>query len=101
MSINVNSLDPHVWPTSATRDAKGSISVAGIAVNELAAEFGTPLFVIDACQMPSIFVLFFAFKIMSPPTTTIEQPRQRAFYPVTVTTHPCELSPRSALKCGL
>ena len=43
----MNSLDPHVWPTSATRDAKGSISVAGIAVNELAAEFGTPLFVID------------------------------------------------------
>lgn len=40
-------LAPNVWPQNLTRDADGVVSVAGISVADLAARFGTPLFVID------------------------------------------------------
>ncbi|KUM06834.1 diaminopimelate decarboxylase [Mycolicibacterium neoaurum] len=40
-------LAPHVWPKNLIRDDHGVVSVAGVSVAELAAEFGTPLFVID------------------------------------------------------
>lgn len=40
-------LAPNVWPQNLTRGDGGMVSVAGVAVAELAAQFGTPLFVID------------------------------------------------------
>lgn len=40
-------LAPNVWPKNLIRGDDGVVSVAGIGVAELAAEFGTPLFVID------------------------------------------------------
>ncbi|TWS17812.1 diaminopimelate decarboxylase [Tsukamurella asaccharolytica] len=43
----VSELDRAVWPAHARREADGVVSVAGVPVTALAAEFGTPLFVID------------------------------------------------------
>ncbi|MFJ4658430.1 diaminopimelate decarboxylase [Nocardia sp. NPDC088792] len=40
-------LPANVWPRNATRDTDGVVRLAGVPVHELAAEFGTPLFVID------------------------------------------------------
>ncbi|MEC3954722.1 diaminopimelate decarboxylase [Nocardia sp. CDC153] len=40
-------LPANVWPRNAARDADGVVRLAGVPVHELAAEFGTPLFVID------------------------------------------------------
>ncbi|ORA31916.1 diaminopimelate decarboxylase [Mycobacterium aquaticum] len=40
-------LAPNVWPRNLIRGADGVVSVAGVTVTDLAAEFGTPLFVID------------------------------------------------------
>jgi diaminopimelate decarboxylase len=40
-------LAPHVWPHNAVRGDDGEVRIAGVAVTELAREFGTPLFVID------------------------------------------------------
>lgn len=40
-------LAPNVWPRNAVRGDDGEVRVAGVRVSELAAEFGTPLFVID------------------------------------------------------
>ena len=40
-------LAPNVWPRNAVRGADGVVSIAGVPVTELAAEYGTPLFVID------------------------------------------------------
>lgn len=40
-------LDPKVWPRGAHRRDDGVVEFAGVSAHELAAEFGTPLFVID------------------------------------------------------
>lgn len=40
-------LAPNVWPRNLVRGADGVVSIAGVTVADLAAEFGTPLFVID------------------------------------------------------
>ncbi|MVU78650.1 diaminopimelate decarboxylase [Nocardia sp. ET3-3] len=40
-------LPAHVWPRNASRDADGVVRMAGVSVTDLAAEFGTPLFVVD------------------------------------------------------
>uniref|UniRef100_UPI003B3A4E0A diaminopimelate decarboxylase family protein n=1 Tax=Mycolicibacter arupensis TaxID=342002 RepID=UPI003B3A4E0A len=40
-------LAPNVWPRNTVRDADGVTSIAGVKVTDLAAEFGTPLFIID------------------------------------------------------
>lgn len=40
-------LAPNVWPRNAVRGDDGVVSIAGVAVTEIAAEFGTPAFVID------------------------------------------------------
>ncbi|SRX94264.1 Diaminopimelate decarboxylase LysA (DAP decarboxylase) [Mycobacterium tuberculosis H37Rv] [Mycobacterium shimoidei] len=40
-------LAPNVWPRNAVRGDDGVVRVAGVAVTELAREYGTPLFVID------------------------------------------------------
>lgn len=40
-------LAPNVWPRNAVRGADGVVSIAGVPVTDIAAEFGTPVFVID------------------------------------------------------
>ena len=40
-------LASNVWPRNAVRGDDGVVSIAGVAVTEIAAEFGTPAFVID------------------------------------------------------
>jgi len=44
---DVNALDTRVWPRHFERQATGECTIAGVSVRELAAEFGTPLYVID------------------------------------------------------
>nr|WP_248491149.1 diaminopimelate decarboxylase [Tsukamurella sp. PLM1] len=43
----MSELDRAVWPAHARREPDGALSVAGVSANALAAEFGTPLLVID------------------------------------------------------
>lgn len=40
-------LDPHVWPAGARRGDDGALSVAGVDLRGLAAEHGTPAYVLD------------------------------------------------------
>ncbi|MCK0173219.1 diaminopimelate decarboxylase [Mycolicibacterium sp. F2034L] len=40
-------LAPNVWPRNARRGDDGVVSIAGVAVTDIAAEFGTPVFIID------------------------------------------------------
>jgi diaminopimelate decarboxylase len=40
-------LEPSVWPVTARRSAGGVLTLGGIDVRELAAEFGTPAYVLD------------------------------------------------------
>ncbi|MHA6785001.1 diaminopimelate decarboxylase [Pseudonocardia saturnea] len=42
-----DALAPSVWPRNAARGPAGALEIAGIDVRDLAAEYGTPLFVID------------------------------------------------------
>ncbi len=44
---DASALAAHVWPSSAARTADGCVSIGGVALTELAAEYGTPLYVID------------------------------------------------------
>jgi len=44
---DVNSFDSKIWPKSMVRDDEGHAFVGGVAVGDLAAEFGTPLYVLD------------------------------------------------------
>ncbi|GAA1689866.1 diaminopimelate decarboxylase [Microbacterium sediminicola] len=44
---DVNELVAQVWPADAVRDAEGVVRIGGCPVTELAARFGTPLYVLD------------------------------------------------------
>jgi diaminopimelate decarboxylase len=44
---DLNALDDRVWPSNFVRQPTGECSVAGVSVRDLAANFSTPLFVID------------------------------------------------------
>ncbi|MFW6775589.1 diaminopimelate decarboxylase [Nocardioides sp. CPCC 205120] len=44
---DTNALVPHLWSTGATKDADGVLAVAGVPVTQLAAEHGTPAYVLD------------------------------------------------------
>jgi diaminopimelate decarboxylase len=44
---DVNALDERVWPRHASRRATGEVEIAGVTVNDLATQFGTPLYVLD------------------------------------------------------
>ncbi len=44
---DVNALLPRLWPRSVARGADGALTVGGLGVGELAAEFGTPVYVLD------------------------------------------------------
>ncbi len=43
----MNRLSPAVWPTSTRRQGDGALEIGGIDVRDAAAEFGTPLFLLD------------------------------------------------------
>ena len=44
---DANALAPGVWPSGAARAASGALSIDGVEASSLAAEFGTPLYVVD------------------------------------------------------
>jgi diaminopimelate decarboxylase len=44
---DANALTPSVWSRNTHRTAAGEITVAGVTASDLAARFGTPLYVID------------------------------------------------------
>ncbi|MFE9422839.1 diaminopimelate decarboxylase [Kitasatospora sp. NPDC006697] len=44
---DLNALDPKVWSRTAARDAAGVLTIGGVPVTELAAEFGTPAYLLD------------------------------------------------------
>ncbi|MEU4298729.1 diaminopimelate decarboxylase [Kitasatospora aureofaciens] len=44
---DLNALDPKVWSCTVARNAEGAATVGGIDVRRLAAEFGTPAYVLD------------------------------------------------------
>ncbi|WP_049655893.1 diaminopimelate decarboxylase [Kitasatospora sp. MY 5-36] len=44
---DLNALDPKVWSRTVARNAEGVATVGGIDVKRLAAEFGTPAYVLD------------------------------------------------------
>ncbi|QHC59342.1 diaminopimelate decarboxylase [Rathayibacter sp. VKM Ac-2760] len=44
---DANALASGVWSSGAARSAEGVLEVAGVAATELAARFGTPLYVVD------------------------------------------------------
>ncbi len=44
---DLNALSAKIWPSNVSRTAHGELSVAGVNVGDLAAQFGTPLYVLD------------------------------------------------------
>jgi diaminopimelate decarboxylase len=46
-AAEVLSLAPNVWPRNTIRGEDGVVSIGGVPVTDIAAEFGTPAFVID------------------------------------------------------
>ncbi|RAV12011.1 diaminopimelate decarboxylase [Mycolicibacterium sp. GF69] len=46
-SAEIFLLAPNVWPRSTVRNGDGVVSIGGVPVTDIAAEFGTPTFVVD------------------------------------------------------
>jgi len=44
---NINELAKGIWPSTVKRESEGQISIGGISVGDLAADYGTPLYVLD------------------------------------------------------
>ena len=44
---DANQIDNKIWPAGLTRSAAGDVLLAGVAVGQLAAQYGTPLMLID------------------------------------------------------
>ena len=47
VTTTATDLDPAVWPASAQRSADGVLTLGGVDVRDLAADFGTPAYVLD------------------------------------------------------
>jgi len=45
--VHQTDLEPAVWPRTATRSGAGVLELGGVDVRDLAAEFGTPAYVLD------------------------------------------------------
>jgi diaminopimelate decarboxylase len=45
--VNPNALAPSIWSANVTRTDGGQLAVDGIAATDLAAEFGTPAYIVD------------------------------------------------------
>jgi diaminopimelate decarboxylase len=50
---DVNDLVPQLWPRTVARSAAGALTVAGLDVRDLAAEYGTPVYVLDEDDLRS------------------------------------------------
>jgi diaminopimelate decarboxylase len=50
---DANALAPGLWSHGTARTASGELEVAGVTVSDLAARFGTPLFVVDEADVRS------------------------------------------------
>ena len=48
---NANDLPPAVWSRNATRTGTGELTIAGVSASAIAAEFGTPVFVVDEADV--------------------------------------------------
>ena len=48
---DANELPPTVWSQNSARSASGALEVAGVSASALAAEFGTPLYVVDEADV--------------------------------------------------
>lgn len=46
-AADVAALAPNVWPRNAVRDDAGVLTIGGVSVTDIAAEYGTPVFVVD------------------------------------------------------
>ncbi len=46
-AADVAALAPNVWPRNAVRDGSGVLTIGGVSVADIAAEYGTPVFVVD------------------------------------------------------
>jgi diaminopimelate decarboxylase len=44
---DAHDLAPQLWPATARRDDTGAISIGGVSTRDLAAHYGTPLYVVD------------------------------------------------------
>ena len=53
MPKDANLIDSKIWPASFVRDASGDVQIGGISVGQLAAEYGTPLMVVDQADFLS------------------------------------------------
>ncbi|MGC4854324.1 diaminopimelate decarboxylase [Micromonospora sp. DT4] len=51
--VDVNALVPALWPRSVARGADGAVAIAGLSVRDIAAEFGTPVYVLDEADLRS------------------------------------------------
>lgn len=50
---DVNELIPILWPANVRRGQDGAVQLAGVSVNDLAAQFGTPAYLIDEADFRS------------------------------------------------
>src|SRR5215831_17890375 len=48
---DVNALLGALWPSTVERSAAGALTVGGVDVRQLAAEFGTPAYVLDEVDL--------------------------------------------------
>ncbi|MBX7456348.1 diaminopimelate decarboxylase [Mycolicibacterium sp. 3033] len=46
-AADIAALAPKVWPRNAVRGDAGVLSIGGVSVTDIAAEYGTPVFVVD------------------------------------------------------
>jgi len=46
-------LDPTIWPLTAARSASGALTVGGLPVADIVAQYGTPVFVLDEADFVS------------------------------------------------
>ena len=46
-NVDLNELNPIIWPDSARRSDYGELTIGGVGVNALVKEFGSPLFIFD------------------------------------------------------
>jgi diaminopimelate decarboxylase len=47
---DLNALDAKIWPKSLLRDSEGNLEIGGVAVGDLVAQFGSPLYVLDKTE---------------------------------------------------
>jgi diaminopimelate decarboxylase len=52
-AADLDVLAPAVWPRGAARAEDGAVRIAGVDVRDLAAQYGTPLFVVDEADFRS------------------------------------------------